>query len=111
MVSVWILSVHNLHCPECDSRLIERAGRCVVPGRRSPVHVGEVGTLRCPVGHPLPPREQLYAHREAQGRPRTAEVWEVAPPTAATAAAAATAAGVPQPSAVAPSPSPSFADA
>jgi len=84
MVSVWILSVHNLHCPECGSRLIERAGRYIVPGRPQPVHVGEVGTLRCPGGHSLPDRAQLYAHREAQGLPRSAEVWEVAPPSAAT---------------------------
>jgi len=81
MVSVWIFSPHNLHCSQCDTRLIERAGRFDdVPGRLGPVHVGEVGTLCCPVGHPLPSREELYAHREEQGRPRTAGVSEVPPP-------------------------------
>ncbi|WP_460682896.1 hypothetical protein [Modestobacter lapidis] len=81
MVSVWILSVHNLHCPSCDTRLIERAGRFAVPGRPGPVHVGEVGTLCCRAGHPLPSREDLYAHRDAQGHPWTAPVLEVAPPS------------------------------
>lgn len=81
MVSVWIQSLHNLHCPECDTRLIERAGRFEVPGRPRPVLVGEVGTLCCRGGHPLPSRQQLYAHREARGHARTATVKEVAPPT------------------------------
>ncbi|MFQ1002727.1 hypothetical protein [Modestobacter sp. SSW1-42] len=88
MASVWILSPHNLYCPGCETRLIERAGRFAVPGRPRPVHVGEVGTLRCRAGHPLPSREELYAHRDEQGRPRTAAVWEVAPPDAAPAGAA-----------------------
>ena len=80
MVSVWILSPHNLHCPDCDTRLIERAGPFAVHGRPRPVHVGEVGTLRCRAEHPLPSREELYGHRDRRGRPRTAAVWEVAPP-------------------------------
>jgi len=88
MASVWILSPHNLHCPGCDTRLIERAGRFAVPGRPGPVHVGEVGTLRCRAGHPLPDREQLYAQRDERGRPRTAAVREVAPPEVAGASLA-----------------------
>jgi len=80
MVSVWILSPHNLHCPQCDTRLVERAGRYHLPGRLVPVHVGEVGTLTCRAGHPLPSREELYANREDRGRPRTAAVREVPPP-------------------------------
>jgi hypothetical protein len=86
MVSVWILSPHNLHCPRCETRLIERAGRFEgVPGRRGPVHVGEVGTLSCRQGHLLPSREELYAHREQRGHPRTAAVREVLPPEGAPA--------------------------
>jgi len=81
MVAVWILSVHNLHCPACGTRLVERAGRYTVAGRREPVYVGEVSTLCCPGGHPLPDRAELYAQREAQDRPSTAEIWEVAPPS------------------------------
>ena len=87
MVSVWILSLHNLHCPQCDTRLVERAGRFDdVPGRLGPVHVGEVGTLSCRAGHPLPSREELYAHREERGRPRTAAVREVPAPGSSPAA-------------------------
>jgi len=85
VVSVWILSPHNLHCPECDTRLVEQAGRFEVPGRPAPVHVGEVGTLTCRAGHALPSRQALYAHREARGRPRTATVREVPPPDRAPA--------------------------
>lgn len=88
MASVWILSLHNLYCPGCDTRLIERAGRFTVPDRPWPVHVGEVGTLRCRAGHRLPSREELYAHRDERGRPRTAAVREVVPPAAEGAALA-----------------------
>jgi hypothetical protein len=77
---VWIQSVHNLHCPTCGRRLVQRAGRYAVPARRRPVYVGEVGTLACRSGHPLPDRESLYAHRDRIGVPWTAPVREVAPP-------------------------------
>jgi hypothetical protein len=80
MVTVWIQSVHNLHCPRCHSRLVERAGRCAVVHRPGPVYVGEVGTLRCPAGHPLPPRDELYDYRERRGLPWVVPVAEVPPP-------------------------------
>ncbi|MGY1841618.1 MULTISPECIES: hypothetical protein [unclassified Modestobacter] len=82
MVSVWVQSVHNLHCPRCNSRLVEQAGRFAVAERPSPVYVGEVGTLQCPEGHVLPPRDVLYAHREQRGLPRAAPVAEVDAPSA-----------------------------
>ncbi|MGY1710530.1 hypothetical protein ACI8AC_13590 [Geodermatophilus sp. SYSU D00758] len=72
--------MHNLHCPECGRRLVQRAGRYEVPARPHPVYVGEVGTLRCPERHPLPDREALYAHRDELGVPWQAPVREVAPP-------------------------------
>lgn len=83
MVTVWILSVHNLHCPRCGTRLVEKAGRFVVPGRNAAVHVGEVDTLTCRAGHALPDRDQLYAHRDQRGLARTAAVQEVVPPAGA----------------------------
>ena len=80
MSSVWIQSVHNLHCPTCDSRLVEQAGRYVVSDRPAPVYVGEVETLTCRGGHPLPDRNTLYAYRDGRGIPARATVAEVAPP-------------------------------
>ncbi len=84
MVSVWIQSLHNLHCPTCGARLVEQAGRYEVPERSRPVYVGEVGTLCCTAGHPVPPREELYDHRERRGLPRSAPVREVVPPAGTT---------------------------
>jgi hypothetical protein len=78
--SVWIQSVHNLHCPTCDSRLVEQAGRYRVSDRPAPVYVGEVETLTCPDGHVLPDREALYDYRDRRGIPAQASVTEVAPP-------------------------------
>ena len=78
--SVWIQSVHNLHCPTCDRRLVERAGRYRVAHRPAPVYVGEVETLTCRDGHLLPDRGELYAYRDDRGIPRQATVREVAPP-------------------------------
>src|SRR5829696_4179312 len=52
MASVWMESVHHLHCPTCDARLVEQAGRYDVMQRRHPVYVGEVTTLTCPAGSP-----------------------------------------------------------
>ncbi|HEX2072372.1 MAG TPA: hypothetical protein VHF92_01195 [Geodermatophilus sp.] len=36
MSSVWIRSLHNLHRPSCDTRLVEQAGRFHVRERRRP---------------------------------------------------------------------------
>ena len=80
MSSVWILSVHNLHCPTCDRRLVERAGRYRLAHRAAPVYVGEVETLTCRDGHVLPDRSALYDYRERRGIARQAAVTEVAPP-------------------------------
>jgi hypothetical protein len=80
VTAVWIQSVHNLHCPTCDSRLVEQAGRYAVPDRPAPVYVGEVATLTCRRGHPLPERGELYRYRDLRGIPASAPVQEVAPP-------------------------------
>ena len=80
MSSVWIQSVHNLHCPTCDTPLVEQAGRYLVVDRPSPVYVGEVETLTCRDGHALPDRQQLYDYRELRGIPARVPVREVAPP-------------------------------
>lgn len=80
MSSVWAQSLHDLHCPRCDTPLVEEAGRFRVLGRPEPVHVGNVGTLRCRGGHALLARSRLYAYREEQGHPATAPVPEVAFP-------------------------------
>ena len=85
MLSLWIESLHNLHCPSCDRRLIERATLHLPDGQRDPVVVGEVGTLQCPTGDPLPDRAFLYALRAVTGRPAVAAVREVPPPVAAPA--------------------------
>lgn len=81
MVSVWIESVHNLHCPFCDTPLVEQAGRFALPERPAPVYVGHVETLTCREGHPLPDRETLYAYRDERGLPPApSPVREVQPP-------------------------------
>lgn len=80
MTALWIQSVHNLHCPTCGSRLVEQAGRYVVPSRPAPVYVGEVATLTCANGHPLPGRRALYEYRDECGLPASAPVHEVRPP-------------------------------
>ncbi len=76
----WIQSLHNLHCPTCDDRLVEQAGRFEVHERRQPVYVGHVETLTCREGHPLPDRAVLYRYREQRGLPPAAPVQEVPPP-------------------------------
>lgn len=78
-----IESVHNLHCPTCDARLLEEAGRFqvlgevrgepgpvkyVVDGNRAPV---------CPADHPLPDVAALYAYRDSKGYPPEAPAREV----------------------------------
>jgi hypothetical protein len=80
MDAIWIQSLHNLHCPRCDSRLVQRAGRFFVPERAAHYYVGEVGTLACPGGHPLPEREVLYAYRSERGHAVSAPVAEAGPP-------------------------------
>jgi hypothetical protein len=80
MAALWILSLHNLHCPLCDERLVQQAARVPLPGRQVHVYVGEVGTLACPAGHRLPHREALYAYRQRAGHPAQAGVREVGPP-------------------------------
>jgi hypothetical protein len=77
---VWIQSLHNLHCPTCGRRLVQRARRCQVPGAAAPRYVGEVGTLTCQEGHPLPGRGALYAYRAQRRHPARATVREVAGP-------------------------------
>jgi hypothetical protein len=78
--SVWIQSVHNLHCPRCGTRLVQQAGRYDLPYRPAPVYVGEVETLTCRAGHALPDRNTLYAYRDRRGLPWQTPVREVAPP-------------------------------
>lgn len=81
MDAIWIQSLHNLHCPSCDSRLVQLARRHFHSQLGSPVYVGEVGTLICPHRHPLPDREELYDYRARQGYATAAAVCEVVPPT------------------------------
>ncbi len=80
MDELWTQSLHNLHCPHCDERLVQQAARVALPGRQVHVYVGEVGTLACPAGHPLPDRETLYAYRARAGHAPQAPVSEVRPP-------------------------------
>lgn len=80
MEGVWIESLHNLHCPRCDERLVQQAARVPLPGRKVHVYVGEVGTLACPAGHWLPEREALYAYRARAGHAPRAAVTEVRAP-------------------------------
>jgi hypothetical protein len=80
MEPVWVESLHNLHCPRCDARLVQRARRCFVPERAAHHYVGEVGTLRCPRGHRLPGRDTLYDYRAERGHPVCAPVAEVVAP-------------------------------
>jgi len=80
VTSVWIESVHNLHCPRCDTRLLQRGGRFLVPERGAFMYVGEVGTLERRNGHPLPDGSVLYGYRDQRGYPRGAQVREVPDP-------------------------------
>ena len=80
MAEIWVQSLHNLHCPRCDRRLVQQAGRFFVPERRRHVVVGEVGTLACPAGHRLPDREELYAYRAQAGHAPSAPVRPARPP-------------------------------
>ncbi|MGY1602311.1 hypothetical protein [Geodermatophilus sp. SYSU D00815] len=80
MDAVWVQSLHNLHCPRCDHRLVQRAGRHLHGVLGVPVYVGHVGTLVCPRGHALPDRERLYAYRAERGHAPSAPVSEVGPP-------------------------------
>jgi hypothetical protein len=81
MDAIWVQSLHNLHCPNCDRRLVQRAGRHFHTELHAPIYVGEVGTLSCPDGHPLPCRQQLYDYRAQRGHAPSAPVVEVLPPT------------------------------
>jgi len=80
MDALWVQSLHNLHCPQCDHRLVQQAGRHFHRAREAFVYVGQVGTLACPTGHVLPDREELYAYRTHRGHAPSAPVTEVAPP-------------------------------
>ena len=80
MDALWVESLHNLHCPRCDARLVQRAARVPLPGRQVHVYVGEVGTLACPAGHRLPARESLYDYRAWAGHAPRAAVTEVGAP-------------------------------
>jgi hypothetical protein len=80
MDAVWIQSLHNLHCPNCDSRLIERAHRHFHSALGTDVYVGDVHTLSCPDGHLLPDRQQLYDYRAEQGHAPVAPVAELSLP-------------------------------
>lgn len=82
MDEVWVQSLHNLHCPRCDRRLVQRAGRHFHSELRSPVYVGAVGTLHCPQRHRLPDRQDLYDYRAERGYAPAAPVSEIVPPTA-----------------------------
>lgn len=77
---VWIESLHNLHCPSCGRRLVQRGRRCHVAHRPGPHYVGDVGTLTCAQGHPLPDRVALYDYRARHGHAASAAVREVPPP-------------------------------
>ncbi|UOX99734.1 hypothetical protein [Blastococcus sp. PRF04-17] len=79
MEAVWIESLHNLHCPHCDSRLLQRAGRHFHSALGAQVYVGDVDSLACPDGHRLPGRDQLYDYRAQQGHAAVAPVSEVGP--------------------------------
>jgi hypothetical protein len=74
---LWVHSLHNLHCPTCDERLLQRARRFFVPERAAHYVVGEVGTLACPHRHPLPEREALYVYRAERGNAEDAPVAAV----------------------------------
>lgn len=80
MGASWVQSLHNLHCPRCHTRLVQLARRFFLEHCPTPVYVGEVETLACPSGHPLPTREDLYAYRAQRGHSPTAPVAEVLPP-------------------------------
>jgi hypothetical protein len=65
----------------CDARLVQRGRRCAVPEQGGAArYVGEVGTLACPSGHPLPDRPVLYAYRDGRGHAGSAPVQEVPAP-------------------------------
>ena len=81
MDEVWIQSLHNLHCPSCDRRLVQRGRLHFHSQLRSPVYVGDVGTLLCPQRHRLPDRRDLYDYRAQRGYAPAAPVSEIAPPT------------------------------
>ncbi|MGY1738272.1 hypothetical protein [Geodermatophilus sp. SYSU D00684] len=80
MDATRVQSLRNLHRPQCGDRLVQRAGRHFHTALRAPVYVGEVDTLTCPTGHPLPDRQELYDHRDRLGFPAGAPVAEVVPP-------------------------------
>jgi hypothetical protein len=73
--------MHNLHCPTCNLRLIERAGRFEVLGEvlgtpKARKYVGS-GEYVCPAGHQLPEADALYAYRDRQGHPPESSFNEV----------------------------------
>ena len=81
MPMVWITSLHNLHCPSCDARLIEQAGRFEPMGRPDPIYQADPRTLTCPNGHRLPEdQDELYTYRDEKGHPPEEPPTEVAPP-------------------------------
>lgn len=81
---VWIESMDNLHCPTCDTRLVETAGRFEVPSAvlgtaGATKYVGR-GAVTCPAGHQLPNAEKLVRYRDQQGHPADAPFNEIAWP-------------------------------
>lgn len=86
---VPVESTENLHCPTCDARLIQTAGRYEVygavlgtPGSVQVVPTGE--PPHCPQRHPLPDEKALRRYRRRAGHPKTAPVSVVPPPALST---------------------------
>jgi hypothetical protein len=81
---VLIESPDNLHCPTCDARLVQPAGRYEVYG----AVLGMPGSVElkptgeppyCPERHHLPDEKALRRYRRRHGYPKWAPV-SVAPP-------------------------------
>ena len=80
MDAIWVSSLHGLHCPRCDRRLVQQAAIHFHSGLRSLVYVGRANTLACPGGHRLPDRQDLDAYRSRRERVRCTPVSGGAPP-------------------------------
>lgn len=81
---VLIESPENLHCPTCDARLRQRAGRYEVYGAvlgmpGSMVHKPTAEPAFCPKRHPLPNDKALRRYRHRRGYPTKAPCSEVVP--------------------------------
>lgn len=81
MPAVWIESLDNLHCPTCDERLIQYAGRFQPLEKAEPTYVADGGKPPvCPQGHRQPDWDALYAYRDERGHPEQVPVREVPSP-------------------------------